>query len=113
MGTPEITLFPAATEKKRKRQILLLRWLIFILDKELTGEPALSLWENYYLLAVSNTGCQLSIKKKKKKPQKTQRKIIASFAQSSLAQFWGKEGSYKWDAAVKHMIGTQQEISFW
>lgn len=42
-----------------------------MLEKELTGEPALSLWESYYLLAVSNTGCQLSIKKRKKKKKKS------------------------------------------
>lgn len=35
------------------------------------------------------------------------------FAQSCLSLFWGNQGSYKWNAAVKHMIRTQDEISFW
>lgn len=37
-----------------------------MLDKELTGERALSPWESYYLLSVSKTNCQPAIKKRKK-----------------------------------------------
>lgn len=45
----------------KKWQILLLRWLIFMLKKE-----AIPLWESCYSLAASNTGCHLSIKREKK-----------------------------------------------
>lgn len=59
--------FSSCNWKKHKLQILLLKWLIFILDKELAGEQEVSPWESYYLPAVSKTSCQPAIKKKKKK----------------------------------------------
>lgn len=43
---------------------------------------------------------------KKKKEKK------GHFLQHSLTPFWEKERSYKWDAEVRNMFGTQKETSF-
>lgn len=72
------------------------------------GKPAFPLWESHYLLSVSNTCKQQAVGYLSKK-----KTVSVRFAQSCLSLLWGNQGSYKWNAAVKHMIRTQDEISFW
>lgn len=73
-----------------------------MLDTALTGEQALCPWESYYLLAVNKTSCQPDRREKEKI-----RKKRHMFLHNNLTPFWGKKGSYKWDAEVKNMFGTQ------
>jgi len=63
-----------------------------MLEKELTGESALSLWDSYYLLAVSNTGCQPSMKKKKKKKEKKKENNHCKLCTGQPYAFLGKGG---------------------